>query len=381
MTNNILIISPVPTHPCLAGNRARILHLGAALKDRGYNVSFAHIGFEMGDESAMKTFWGEDNYNFIPYTKPKHRFKGRLKRIKHIFDKHAYFKYSIDEWYDSSIDLPIKSLCTANNIDTVIVEYVFFSKCLINFDSGTRKLLDTHDVFSDRHEKFLAQGKKPIWFSTTKKQEAKALNRADYVIAIQKEERDFFSELTQRPVITTGHPVFVTAPSSPKRHNTLLFMGSDNLNNIDAVNYFLVNIFPLILKQKPDVELLLVGTICNRIDEQDNVIKLGKVDDLDEIYQLATVVINPIQFGTGLKIKNIEALGYSKPLVTTTIGAAGMEAGINHAFLIGDNPNEFTKAVLSILSSKHQQKALSEGAYDFALVWNKEVMNDLIAVL
>jgi len=62
-------------------------------------------------------------------------------------------------------------------------------------------------------------------------------------------------------------------------------------------------------------------------------------------------IINPIRFGAGLKIKNVEALAHGLPLVTTTHGSRGIEAGVNNAFLYGDEAGEFIQAMASNIES------------------------------
>src|SRR5690606_29841009 len=62
----------------------------------------------------------------------------------------------------------------------------------------------------------------------------------------------------------------------------------------------------------------------------------------------AWVVINPVMHGTGLKIKNVEALGYGKPVVTTTVGAEGLELALSRGLIVADSEAEFIQ-VLSVL--------------------------------
>jgi len=77
--------------------------------------------------------------------------------------------------------------------------------------------------------------------------------------------------------------------------------------------------FPIIKMAVPNATLLN--------DSSEDIVKLGETAELDSAYDKADIVINPIRFDTGLEIKNIEALGYSNPLVTTSTGAEGMEIG------------------------------------------------------
>jgi glycosyltransferase involved in cell wall biosynthesis len=89
------------------------------------------------------------------------------------------------------------------------------------------------------------------------------------------------------------------------------------------------------------------------------------------------VVINPISTGTGLKIKNIEALGYGKPLVTTSVGAVGMENGSHSAFLAADTAQDFANAVIGLLQDSKVYRRFSMSGYQFAKEWNRQQMEAL----
>ena len=105
------------------------------------------------------------------------------------------------------------------------------------------------------------------------------------------------------------------------------------------------------------------------------------MDDLTSVYQRADVVINPISIGTGLKIKNIEALGFGKPLVTTSVGAEGLESGSQLAFLVADTAQDFANAVIGILQDSGLYRQLSSKGYQFAKAWNREQIIALRSVI
>ena len=117
------------------------------------------------------------------------------------------------------------------------------------------------------------------------------------------------------------------------------------------------------------------------VDDFDGCLKLGQVEALEEAYALSDVIINPVYFGTGLKIKSIEALGYAKPLVTTPIGAEGLEAGANEAFLIADTADEFAQSIIEVFSDDQLREDLSNNAYDFAKQWNQICLEALMTLL
>lgn len=381
MKRKILVISPTPTHPQVAGNRARIDGLISSMRTIGHDVFFLHIKNEEGDARLMRDIWG-DNFLSVEYTKPESKTARIKRRLKGFFNPDARYTYTIDEWYDNSLDTKLAELSSKIKFDTVIVEYVFFSKALECFGNHVLKIIDTHDAFANRHRHYLEKGQFPKWYSTSASEETKGFDRADIVIAIQDKEREMFARQTRAHVITVGHIVPLhKAPENASHSGQMLFVASDNAINVDGINYFIEKIFPGIRQKVPEAELVLAGSICNAIEDQTGIVKLGRVDDLQPVYDSAAMVINPVLFNTGLSIKNLEALGYSKPLVTAPVGADGIEDGAGEAFVVAENADEFTAAVIKILTDGENARQLAAAAGRYAKKWNHCVIQQLEGVL
>lgn len=377
------MISPIPSHPQIAGNRARIYNLAQSIKELGHDFYFAHVELESGDRNAMKKFWGDDSCFFIPHTRPNKPLFRIKRKLKSLIRKGPIHTYAIDAWYDNSIDGHLKKLYQRIRFDIVVVEYVFFSKALKCFPNHVLKIIDTHDIFTNRHKIFLKNNVIHNWFSTTASQERKGLGRADVIVAIQKDEGEFFNRLINKKTITVGHIVRLRKQKidNPSPGN-ILFIGSANQSNIDAIKFFIKDVFPKIKRMVPQATLLVAGNVCRFLhDNIDGIVNLGEIDDLEATYDSTDIVVNPIRFGTGLKIKNIEALGYSKPLVTTPVGATGMESGLEPAFLVADNAQNFSDKVVEILHDPTLFYNLSECGYNFAKNWNQKQMDALQEIL
>ena len=281
------------------------------------------------------------------------------------------------------MDKFFKNLSTQNKFDIVIVEYVFFSKALENFDNSVLKVIDTHDVFTNRHKLYQANGENPSFFYTNSFNEKKGLERADRVISIQNLEKNFFQQklgLTDN-VYTIGHFVELDNLFNPDLDNKIIFFGSSNLINVKGINFFLKEILPEIKRQISDLDFIIGGSICNCLNDSMAYQKLGFFEDKKLLYKQATVIINPMLFGTGIKIKNVESLGYGIPLVTTTIGAEGLEDGINKAFLVADSAQEFVQKIIKILSDKEYRLNLSNSALQYAKDINNKNVNNLKSLL
>lgn len=385
--STILVISPTPTHRTNRGNRVRILNVCQQLERWGYEVHFLHVRMQGGDHEAMLDYWGP-RYHWADYTKPlrSERFLEKwLRRARQIVSVDARYAVGVDDWYSLDIDDAIVELANRYRFDVVIVNYVFLSKALLRFGDCVLKLIDTHNLFAFRHRMLLRHGIKPYFFSTTEIEEGKGLSRADVVIGIQEMETKRFSEMVEPGVrvITVGHLNAIARLGTPKPSmgSRMLFVGSDSPINASGAAWFISECLPIVRQELPEAEMLVAGRVCTAIPDAPGVRKLGEVADLREAYLQADVAINPVRTGTGLNIKSIEALGQACPLVASEAGARGLEAGIGHAFLRGDTPDEFADAVLRILTDGELARRLSAEARKFACELQDRSLSDLRCAL
>ncbi|MAF13997.1 MAG: glycosyl transferase family 1 [Parcubacteria group bacterium] len=398
----ILVISSIPTHPQDYGAKIRIYNLLLSLKSSGNQIHFLYNDMEWlgrgfrtkrinqkADLKKMNLCWDKFYYvsgfsfyqivfNFIDRSIGqagiflKKVFPLAYKKIKPFFHV-SILNFSVDRWYRSNLDTFIKKLIKKEKFDMVIVEYVFLSKALDNFDNKVLKVIDTHDVFTNRQKIFEKINMELDWFYTSAEEEAKGLNRADVIMAIQDKEKEFFLKITKKKVITVGHLTTLRKPEwETEGQKGILFVGSGNPYNKQGINFFINEVFPVIQANIPEVKLILAGKISELVGNFDDCTRLGVVNDLELVYNSARVVINPVQMGTGLKIKSIEALGYAKPLVTTSHSAAGLEAGAGKAFLIADTVKDFANSIIKIFSSDELSRELSDNAYNFAKKYNDD---------
>lgn len=386
MAKRILLISPTPTHPTNAGNRIRIVRLVEALHELGHEVHVLVAPREQNDPAAMAAWLGE-RLHLISYRRPA-RVEALIPKLirwgRQSVDPDARYTWGIDDWYDPGLDVEIDRLHLSHRFDAVIVEYVFFSRALERFGSEVLKVVDTHDRFSLRHRLYLEIGLPPQFFSCTEEEEARGLNRADLVLAIQDTERAFFSRICHKEVITVGHFVTVEPQFEPDRLQdgfNILFVGSANPINLDGIRAFVAQVWPLLRQRIPSAQLLLAGGVCNAEAGGDSIVRLGFVDDVRSAYRQAHVVINPVRQGTGLNIKSIEALGYGMPLVSSSAGARGLESAHGRALLIADTPGEVVAAMERIRSEGDMRRNLSAQALAFAATWNTNALGRLAIML
>lgn len=243
----------------------------------------------------------------------------------------------------------------------LLVNYIFMTRMLPSMPSGLLKLVDTHDVFSTKAEKVVRYGIRDD-LSLTGLEEGRLLARADVVIAIQPDERRELESIAQgRPVVTVGVDVDVISDRPSPMGSSILLVASDNAMNVKGLEDFLEFAWPLVLRDVPNAEFLVAGSVGDAVDIDDaRVRRLGRVDDLAALYAKARVVINPAVAGTGLKIKTVEALGQLCPLVAWPSGVDGFGGEVRGLCNVAENWYDFARAVVRCLRDDGTADAASQ---------------------
>jgi glycosyltransferase involved in cell wall biosynthesis len=310
----VLMFASCPTHPVRAGNSARAASIGERLQRLGHAVHFVYFDHQSPltpeERRAMTEVW--DSFHYIP-------FQPGLRPDR------KGDPWQVDDWFQSDIGLHVRSLCAALKPDLAICHYGFHSRLFEFVNPEAVRVLDTHDVFSDRHRMLDAAGLPRRFYFTDRSTEARQLRRADLVLAIQDQEAAFFRLLVDAPVVTLGHLAEarpVERPDNPRPN--VGFVGSGNAMNRQALDQYLA-------AASEDLaaglyELVVVGAVGEGVPETRGVTCLGRIEDLEPVYASLDLAINPMTQGTGLKIKTIEALQHGVPLISTACGFEGLRS-------------------------------------------------------
>jgi glycosyltransferase involved in cell wall biosynthesis len=221
-----------------------------------------------------------------------------------------------------------------------------------------------------REERLGSEG--PDTRALTREAEAAMLARFDVLLAIQEKEARTLREMCpDTPVITVGHGRAVKPPHYRETGCVrLVFVAAAGAHNRVAIDRFLSEVWPTVHQRHGEaIELLIAGAICATLDAAalpEGVALCGFVSELDAFYAEADIAVNPVFAGSGLKIKNVEALCHGLPLVTTPIGAEGLDAGAGSAFAAGDTPEALTAALDELIASPGARRALAQAAHAFA---------------
>lgn len=148
--------------------------------------------------------------------------------------------------------------------------------------------------------------------------------------------------------------------------------------NKDAVLYFVNEIFPLVLKKKPNAKFYIVGQQPPKeilALQSDNIFVTGFVEDIRKEYLLSQINVAPIRFGAGTLNKIIESLALGIPTVATSLSIQGFPDELKKYIFTADTPETFANVILKILDNpniRNEMTAASEKVFSM-LNWEKIV--------
>ncbi len=328
---------------------------------------------------------GESHYHSLEFQYSGDLLSAVRRFVKRFTDRQFlfYVNNGLDDYCSRKTVAFIKSLDEVHHYDVIWVEYVFFSRIFEGFGAEKLKVLDTHDRFTDRYKLYIKDRKPYRWYSVSEQDEMKGLRRSDVIIAIQAEEGKVFERMVEglRSVKVIGHQLVLK--KLPLVHpRKMLFLASGNLLNIRTIQYFVEKIFPIVRGRFNDAELIIAGTVSRHLRyEAAGITSIGLVDELETAYAMADIVINPIESGTGLKIKCVEALAYHRALVTSSNGAMGLDSDNDSNFIIADEPEVFARAIIQLMTDESHLKEIADSGYTYVQGFNDAVAKEIEAVL
>ena len=238
----------------------------------------------------------------------------------------------------------------------------------------------TQDVKHQRAASFASHGVSVFPAAFDDAAERALLEGSGNVIAIQWDDAREFKRLSPGSQVVVV-PVTMALPARARaraRHaptpGRCLFVGSGSYHNYHGIRWFLAECWPAIRAAVPDATLDVVGSVCFRLPSAPpGVTYRGVVKDLAGVYAEAAVTVVPLQIGSGLKVKLIEALGYEQAIVTTSVGAQGMSAFWPRPFALANSGAAFAAETVAVLKSPERQAELREYAYHCARAFTPDV--------
>ena len=164
---------------------------------------------------------------------------------------------------------------------------------------------------------------------------------------------------------------FQPLPMPVDGSNNLVYVGNMSYRpNADAVTYFCEEILPLIHQKIPNVQFWIVGNqpLPEVYDLQNEFVHVtGRVEDVQPFYQQSSVCVIPLRAGSGTRLKILEAMALGRPIVSTSVGAEGIDITDGDNILIGDDPQTFASHIVHLLQDQAAWQRIATQARQFAV--------------
>jgi polysaccharide biosynthesis protein PslH len=379
----ILVISPQLPFPPITGGKKGIYCLLREIAGRGHHV---HLSCLLEEDELSFVTELEKSFTVDAVVHPrKPSITGALASMP------SRIPYQVSRFHDEKLLECCRKRLRSESFDIIQLEGIhaaYYGMALqADFDIPT--VMRVHDVLSLGMSRRLQHTRNPfmkVWLSFDRRRVRAFEKEAFSSVACNLT----VSECEQRHVVTVapntcavvasvGVDLDEFVPQNVREDpRSVLWIGAMNHSaNIDSFWWFYHEIVPLIVKRNNDVRIRVVGTAMpNSIQtlSDPNVEILGFVPDVREVLARSEVCVVPLRVGSGVRLKILEMFAMKRAVVSTTVGAEGLQAEDGTHLLIADSPKDFADGVLRLLNDSRLRKHLGETAHRYASAhfgWNK----------
>jgi sugar transferase (PEP-CTERM/EpsH1 system associated) len=269
----------------------------------------------------------------------------------------------------------VEALTASGGYDAIVCEWTPYVQYVRRRD-GTPRIVCAHNIEHRIWQRLTAQQTNPlrriyagIQAVKWRRFEQDVFSWIDGAAAVSTLERD--AMLAVNPdlataVVDNGVDLETFRPDGGAGDDRrLVFVGSlDWLANQDAVQHCVEDIMPLVRRLLPDVRLTLVGRnptpAIRALDGRDGIAVTGTVPDVTPYVREAAVFLVPLRVGGGSRLKILEALAMGRAVVSTSVGAEGLDVEDGRHLVIADAPHDFARAVADLAGDPDRRRRLGE---------------------
>lgn len=319
---------------------------------------------------SVKDFGTKDVFSFLPSKFEKaFRYRWHKKQIFGSADGNFLLYYPV-----------LKHLLKTQKFDVVILENLATLNAIPfirKYDKSVRIIYDAHNVDTNLAKAALSKNEmKPIRGKEIYKAESTLHQTLNAIFTCSPDDKQGFLEMNKGKLIVEVVPNGVNIPVQKYDDSVneqlprfLIFCGSLwSVPNAEGLHWFCKKIWPMVLNEFPDLKLLVVGIgeLPEKYSDTYNTLSIeftGAVDDVKPWYNKAVISVVPLLTGSGTRLKILEAMGMGVPVVSTTIGAEGINYTNGKEIVIADKECDFANRIIDLLKDKNQRQNLASEAF------------------
>ena len=247
----------------------------------------------------------------------------------------------------------------------IMTEYVKHIKNVpVFYTEHDMGLLDFNQSFHDRD---LDDNKRFFEWKKLVQYEKKILDFFTSVIVLTERDKGLIENLNSNikaTIIPTGVDTEFYKPNDcTDKEKSLVFVGHyKHFPNLDAIVYFVKNIYPKVIEKISNIKLYIVGSgVTKRVEDlkNNNIIVTGEVEDIRQYLKRPNIFVAPVRLGGGIKGKVLEAMAMGVPVVATKEAVSGIDYSIGDFALISDDPKVFAENIIKLYNDGSIYNTLS----------------------
>jgi glycosyltransferase involved in cell wall biosynthesis len=374
----ILMICNKSPYPKTDGGAIGLYNNITALSKAGYKIKVIAANTNKNwvkAEDVPDDFMAITNLELIPINLSLNVFSA-------LYNLLSGQSYHISRFYTKQFENRIIEVLKSEEFDIIQLEYLPMALYtdIIRKHTKAPIVLRNHNVEYKIWEKITKNTKNPFkkWYlkqlvKTLKHFEISALRKADGIISTTTIDADEFLKLAPgKKVIAI--PTSFNIEQLPDDYSlcgnpNIFHLGAMNwYPNEEGVKWFVQDVFHLIKNRIPEINLHLAGRNMTEWLTNlnvDGIIVDGEVDDAFDYMRKFDIMVVPLLSGSGIRVKIIEGMALGRAIVTTTIGAEGINVENNKNIIIADSPSDFADAVVSLYNDAEKRQQLSDNARSF----------------
>lgn len=285
--------------------------------------------------------------------------------------------YHISRFYSKAFTTKLRSLLHAESFDIVQFETPFLGLYLpmIREHSDAKVVLRAHNLEHRIWQRLAKKERNPLkkWYlgklsQSLKKFEFNFSRKCDAIMPITEKDADWFRSMRIEHVHAFPFGMqFADAQMPTDISSGVFHLGSmDWMPNQEGIEWFLEHVWPLVISQDSGLQLHLAGR--NMPDslkqkQQEGVVIHGEIPDAGEFMRNYGIMIVPLLSGSGMRIKIIEGMTEGRAIVSTTIGAEGIECENEENILLADDAESFATAILRLTTDERLRMTIGQNAF------------------
>ena len=280
--------------------------------------------------------------------------------------------YNVSRFFTPDMDIHLTNILKKQKFDVIHLESLFVTPYIATIRrlSKAKIVLRSHNLeymIWERLAKKSGNPAKKIYLNVLAKQlkkyELNTLKHVDGIVSISSEDGDKYKKVNPEAKIINipfGIDLEEYEPGKELKNNVFFHLGSLSWKpNLEGVLWFLKNIWPTFYDKNPDTTFLLAGReIPQSITEMNvpGVEIVGEVDNAKEFILNSGTMVVPLRAAGGIRVKIIEGMALGVPVISTTVGAEGINCKDNHNILIANEKKDFIKKMEACLDSSFQKR-------------------------